>query len=164
MAQLTLIADARAHRMTALGGGRLIRAPRPADTNKLGQLCFDCQVPGADLASSAEAVAETRAFFRGEFGEFWPGASGVIDSDGELIAALLAVHRAPWAGTPDCPFITDLFTSPGHRRQGLARALLTRCLTQASKTPRPQVALRADNASTPAIRLYQSLGFRPHCS
>lgn len=158
--QLTLIADARAVGMRPLADGLTVRAPGPADADDLGQLYFDCRVPGANLASSAEAVAETRAFFRGEFGQFWPEASGVIDNDGELIAALLAVHRAPWDDTPDCPFITDLFTEPGLRRRGLARALLTRCLAQASTTPRPQVALRVDSDNTPAMRLYQSLGFR----
>src|SRR5262249_46661649 len=106
--------------------------------------------------------SETRAFFRGDFGVFWPAASGVIEFDGRLVAALLAVHRAPWDDTPDCPFITDLFTAPEHRRRGLARALLARCFTEASVTARPQVALRADGDNAPAMRLYESLGFRSH--
>lgn len=160
MTQLTLIADARALGIMPLPAGLAVRAPRPTDVEALGQLYFDCRVPGANLTGSAGAVAETRAFFHGEFGQPWPQASGVIDNGGTLIAALLAVHRAPWDDTPDCPFITDLFTEPGQRRRGLARALLTRCLAEASASPRPKVALRVDSDNTPAMLLYQSLGFR----
>jgi ribosomal protein S18 acetylase RimI-like enzyme len=157
--QLTLIVNAVASHAMPLPGGFGIRAPRAADADQLGQLYFDCQVPGAGLTDVAEGVDEVRAFFLGEFGEFWPEASGVIEAGGRLVAALLAVHRAPWDDTPDCPFITDLFTEPGHRRYGFARALLIRCLNAASATARPKVALRVDSENTPALRLYESLGF-----
>ena len=160
MAQVTLISDAVAVKLVPLPAGFAVRAPRVTDADGLGRLYFDCQVPGADLADLTEGVAEIRAFFRGEFGEFWPGGSGVIEFDGRLVAALLAVHRAPWDDTPDCPFITDLFTELANRRHGLARALVSRCLTEASATTRPQVALRADSDNAPAVRLYEDLGFR----
>lgn len=122
---------------------------------------YDCQVPGADVASSEVAISETRAFFRGEFGEFWAEASGVAETSGRLVAAALAVHRALWDDTPDCPFITDLHTDPGFRRRGLARILVTRCMNRASTTPRPRVALRVDSDNLPAMQLYESLGFQP---
>lgn len=161
MAQLTLIADAVAGEMASLSVGFAVRAPWAADSERLGRLYFDCQVPGADLGDVAEAIGEIRGYFKGEFGEFWPEASGVVETGGQLLAALLAVHRAPWDDTPDCPFITDLFTDPGYRRDGFARALMIRCLTEASATSRPRVALRVDSGNTPALRLYESLGFRP---
>src|SRR5215469_3675982 len=141
-------------------GGFLIRAPSAPDVDQLGQLYYDCQVPGANLASNAEAISETRAFFRGEFGEFWAAASGVAERGGRLIAALLAVHRAPWDDTPDCPFITDLHTDPAFRRCGLARSPVLRCPNQAGTTARPRVALRVDSGNLPAMRLYESLGFQ----
>jgi N-alpha-acetyltransferase 10/11 len=164
VAQLTLVADAFAGNVAPLAAGFGVRAPRAADADEIGQLYFDCQVPGADLAGSREAIEEVRAFFRGGFGEFWSAASGVVETGGRLVAALLAVHRAPWDDTPDCPFITDLFTEPQHRRHGLARGLLLRCLTEASATTRPRVALRADSENVPAMRLYESLGFRRYDS
>ncbi|HET7012559.1 MAG TPA: GNAT family N-acetyltransferase [Streptosporangiaceae bacterium] len=157
---MTLVADAVAGSLVPLAAGFEVRAPRAADADEIGQLYFDCEVPGAGLASSREAVEETRAFFRGGFGEFWPAASGVIETGGRLVAALLAVHRAPWDDTPDCPFITDLFTEPEFRRHGFARGLLLRCLTEASATTRPRVALRAESENAPAMRLYESFGFR----
>jgi GNAT superfamily N-acetyltransferase len=146
--------------MRPLPAGFVVRVPRADDTDGLGQLFFDCQVPGAELAGVAEGIEENRAFFRGEFGEFWPAGSGVIEFDGRLVAALLAVRRAVWDGTPDCPFVTDLFTEPAYRRHGLARALLARCLNEAGAMSRPRIALRADDDNVPAMRLYESLGFR----
>lgn len=160
VAQLTLMADAVAVDGAPLPGGFAVRTPRARDADEIGQLYFDCQVPGADLADAGEGIDETRAFFRGEFGEFWAAGSGVIETGGRLVAALLAVHRAPWDDTPDCPFITDLFTDPGYRRYGFGRALLIRCLTEASATSRPKLALRVDSENTPALRLYESLSFR----
>ena len=160
MAQLTLIADAGTARLMRLPDGLAVRPPRVTDAEQLGQLYFDCRVPGANLTSSTEAIDEVRSFFDGEFGEYWPDASGLVENDGRLRAALLAVHRAPWDDTPDCPFITDLFVEPGSRRQGLARALLTRCLAAASGTARPFAALRVDSDNAPAMRLYASFGFR----
>ncbi len=159
MTQLTLIADAVAGELAPLPVGFAVRAPRPGDADQLGRLYFDCQVPGADLADVVEGIDEVRAFFLGEFGEFWPEASGVVEFGGQLVAALLAVHRAPWDDTPDCPFITDLFTEPEYRRYGLARVLMERCLTEASASARPRVALRVDSENVPALRLYESLGF-----
>jgi ribosomal protein S18 acetylase RimI-like enzyme len=159
MAQLTLIADGRAMAPLGLPAGFAMRSPRAADTEKLGQLYFGSGVPGARHVNVAEAIQEVRSFFQSEFGDFWPKASGVIERDGNLVAALLAVRRAPWDDIPDCPFITDLFTDQRFRRQGLARTLLIRCLTQASSTARPQVALRVDSGNTPAIHLYQRMGF-----
>ena len=56
----------------------------------------------------------------------------------------------------------DLFTDQRFRRQGLARALLSKCLNEAARTARSQVALRADTGNTPAVRLYQAMGFKPY--
>jgi N-alpha-acetyltransferase 10/11 len=159
MTQLTLIADGRATAPLGLPGGFAMRSPEAADTEKLGQLYFDARVPGAHHGDAAETIQEVRSFFQGEFGDFWPAASGVIEHDGKLVAALLAVRRTPWDDTPECPFITDLFTDQRFRCRGLARTLLIRCLTQASSTARPRVALRVDSDNTPAMRLYQRMGF-----
>ncbi len=162
MTQITLIADARPMPAGRLPSGFVMRAPETGDTEQLGQLYFDSHVPGSDHKFAADAIQEVSSFFRGEFGDFWPVASGLIEHDGKVAAALLTVHRAPWEDTPDCPFITDLFTDQKFRRQGLARGLLSRCLNQAARTVRPNVALRADTGNTPAVRLYQAMGFRPY--
>lgn len=162
MPQLTLIAEARPSIVPDLPTGFTMREPRPVDAEQLGRLIFESHIPGATHANIAEAITEMHAGFRGEFGEPWPGASGLIEHEGDVVAALLAVHRAPWYGTPDCPFVTDLFADQRFRRLGLARALLMRCLAQASMIDRARVALRVDSANAAAVRLYESLDFRPY--
>jgi len=162
MTQLTLIAEGRAAEPPGLADGYAVRSPVEGDTERLGRLYFDAGVPYANLAHPEAAVDEVRAFFLGEFGKFWPAASGVVEHDGRLVAALLAVHRAPWDDTPDGPFITDLFTDPGFRSRGLGRALVARCLDAVHRSARRSVALRVESENTPAVHLYQSFGFRPY--
>ena len=128
----------------------------------LGQLYFYAVVPYANLAHAEAAVEEIHAFFRGECGDFWPAASGVVEHNGALVAALLAVHRAPWDDTPDGPFITDLFTDPGFRCRGLGRALIARCLDAVHRSAQGCAALRVESENAPAVHLYESFGFRPY--
>jgi N-alpha-acetyltransferase 10/11 len=78
-----------------------------------------------------------------------------------LAAAILTIHRAPWEGAPDCPFIIELFTSPTHRRRGLARAALTHAHNAALASRAIAIALRVDADNIPAISLYRGLGFAP---
>ena len=94
MTQITLIADARPMQAGRRPSGFVMRAPETGDTGELGQLYFDCHVPGADHKIAADAIQEVNSFFRGEFGDFWPDASGLIERDGKVAAALLTVHRA----------------------------------------------------------------------
>jgi ribosomal protein S18 acetylase RimI-like enzyme len=159
---MTLVAEARPAILPGLPAGFTIREPEVADAERLGRLYFESDVPGATCRSAAEAITEIRSCFQGEFGDLWSGASGLIEHGSDLVAALLAVHRAPWDDTPDCPFITDLFTDHRFRRQGLARALLVRCLTRTSMIDGPCLALRVDSANKAAIRLYESVGFHPN--
>jgi ribosomal protein S18 acetylase RimI-like enzyme len=162
MTQLTLIAGGRVAELPGLAAGFTVRPPAEGDAGRLGQLYFDAGVPYANLAHAEAAVEEILAFFRGEFGDFWPDASGVVEHDGRLVAALLAVHRAPWDDTPDGPFITDLFTDPGFRRRGLGRVLMARCLAAVHRSARQWVALRVESDNAPAVHLYRSFGFRPY--
>src|ERR1017187_4670412 len=158
---MTLIAETRSAILPGLPAGFTMREPEAADAEQLGRLYFESDVPGATCRSAAEAIKEIRSCFQGELGGLWSGASGLIEHGSGLVAALLAVHRAPWDDTPDCPFIIDLFTDHRFRRQGLARALLMRCLTRTSMTDRPRLALRVDSANQAAIRLYERAGFHP---
>ena len=70
------------------------------------------------------------------------------------------MRRAPWDGTPDCPFVIELFTARAFRRRGLARFLLDRCLAAAHHGGEPAVALRVDSDNAAARALYDRLGFR----
>ncbi|WP_090768553.1 GNAT family N-acetyltransferase [Nonomuraea maritima] len=161
MSQLTLMATAQPTDRPMLPVGLTLRVPAVSDAEELGRLYFESFPPGVACASLTEAVDEVRAAFKGEFGDLWIEASGVIESQDELVAAILVVHRAPWPDTPDCPFITDLYTAPSRRRQGFGRLLLANSLTMASTTDRPRLALRVESTNAPAVALYTSLAFHP---
>jgi hypothetical protein len=60
MAQMTLIAAARQEIMPGPPAGFVIREPAPADAEQAGRLYFDSDVPGANLASAADAIREIR--------------------------------------------------------------------------------------------------------
>jgi ribosomal protein S18 acetylase RimI-like enzyme len=135
----------------------------------LGRLYFEAYEPGEACASLAEAEADIRAAFAGEYGELWPAASlvaisggsvsggsvsGGSVSGGSVVAAIQVVRRAPWPDTPDCSFAIELFTDRAYRRRGLGRALVLGAMAVTG-----QLALRVSPDNTAALALYRSLGF-----
>ena len=139
--------------------GYAVRACQRSDIESLGRLYHDAYEPGAACDTLEEAIADIRASFDGAYGKLWPAASSLIHRRGDPVAALLTVRRTPWDDTPDCPFIIELFTARAHRRRGLARALVARCLWAARRAGESAVALRVDPGNTAARALYESLGF-----
>jgi hypothetical protein len=68
--------------------GVTVRAPAASDPCRLGQLCYDWHVPGANLATVAAAIADTRTFCRGEFGPFCHQAGGIPETAGSPVVVL----------------------------------------------------------------------------
>lgn len=158
---LTLIADRPPETRTAPPHPYEVRPARRSDTERLGALYLVAYDPGVAAAHLDHAVADIRASFAGEYGLLWEEASPVASLDGELVAAVLTVRRAPWPDTPDHPFVIETFTAPDHRRRGLARALLSVTFDAvAGSDDGGCLALRVDPANTAALALYRSLGFR----
>lgn len=157
----TLIArtDADLPGRVVVPAGADVRPCRRSDADGLGRLYFEAYEPGIACDTLDEAVADIHASFEGDYGELWPAGSLLIERGGEPIAALLTVRRAPWDGTPDGPFVIELFTARAWRRQGLARLLVQRCLAIAREEGEPTVALRVDPDNAAARSLYASLGF-----
>jgi hypothetical protein len=97
--------------------GVVLREPSPADTEELGRLYYEAYDPPV-VENEAAAIDDIRITFEGAYGPLNLTGSRlafVAGSAGEasvLIGALLVVDRAPWPGTPDCPFIIEAFTSP----------------------------------------------------
>lgn len=157
----TLIRSDRSVPAPPVPAGCLLRPSRPTDLESLGALYFHSYEPGQACASLAEATADIRAAFAGEYGELWPQASLVaVTADRQIIAAIQIVKRAPWPDTPDCPFIIELFSARAHRRRGVARSLVLGALTVLANAGRPQLALRVSADNHPALHLYRSLGFQ----
>lgn len=160
MAQLTLAAATR--NLTDLDAGTprgySVRSSDTQDARAIGCLYFASYKPGQACDTLEEAISDVEASFAGAYGEYWFEASPVVEHDGSIVAAVMTVRRAPWDDVPDCPFIIELLTAPDHRRRGLARLLLVRTAQTTSETDE-KVALRVDSGNTPAVRLYECLGF-----
>jgi GNAT superfamily N-acetyltransferase len=136
-----------------LPDGVVRRTPTRADTTNLGRLYFESYEPGIACATEHEAIEDITATFDGTYGPLSADLSWLAVDGDQLIGALLIVDRAPWPDTPNCPFIIELFTTPRHRRRGLARALLA--------TTSTEVALRVSDDNLPVLQLYESVGFQP---
>ncbi|MGH8911512.1 MAG: GNAT family N-acetyltransferase [Acidimicrobiia bacterium] len=136
-----------------------MRAPSRDDIQSLGRLYFESYERGKGAASIEAAVTDVEASFAGGYGELWPQASPVVVHDGGLVAAVMAVRRAPWEDTPNCPFIVEVFVAAGHRRRGLARMGLRRSFEVIAEADEEAVSLRVDEDNTAARELYRSLGF-----
>jgi N-alpha-acetyltransferase 10/11 len=60
---------------------------------------------------------------------------------------------------PDCPWLIEVFTDPGHRGTALARTLLRAACTVIAEAGEERVGLTVDADNGPAVTLYRSLGF-----
>ncbi len=143
-----------------LPAGYTLRPCRPADIADLGRLYFESYEPGVACSDLSEAIDDMEAAFNGAYGQLWHEASLVaVGQDEQIVAAIQVVQSAPWEDTPDCPFIIELFTSPGYRRRGLARALLHASMKVVCEGNHRHLALRAARDNLPAMALYGSVGF-----
>jgi N-alpha-acetyltransferase 10/11 len=132
--------------------GVVLRPPAVEDAPLLGKLYFEAYDAGVAAATEREALEDIELTFAGEYGVLAPNLSRLAWDGDQLVGALLVVERAPWPDTPDCPFIIELFTARSHRRQGIAKVLLSVC---ADVT----VALRVQGDNVAALALYRSTGF-----
>lgn len=103
-------------------------------------------------------VADIRASFAGEYEDLQLGTSPVV-RDGEIVAAIMIVHRASWNDVPKCSFIIELFTDRTQRRRRLGRALLAACFTAVRNGEGTSVTLQVDAGNRPARFLYDSMAF-----
>lgn len=162
MSNLTLIADA-ADVGAAVGptpaADYRVRPSRPTDADRLGALYFGSYEAGEASSSLAEAIADVRASFAGEYGDYLFDASPIVEHGSEIVAAVMTVARAPWDDTPDCPFVIELFTDRRHRRRGLAADLVRRAASSLGPGD-TSIALRVAADNTAALALYERLGFR----
>ena len=83
----------------------------------------------------------------------------MVVCDGALAAAVLTVRRGSWENAPDCPYIIEVFTTPGQRRRGLARATMQATMATLHAAGERQVALTVASENGPALALYRALGF-----
>lgn len=138
--------------------GRL-RASTPADLEAIARLYFDSYPPGVASATLDEAIDDVRLSFDGGYGDYWHGASPVLERTSEIVGAVMTVRRPIWEDVADRPFIIEVLVDPGHRRQGVARALVSEALRVVEREGEEAVSLRVAADNHTALSLYASLGF-----
>lgn len=91
------------------------------------------------------------------------GLCWLAERDGAAVGAvtLVLLDLQPWPEdrTNRDGYVVNLYVEPAHRRQGIARVLLDRCLATARELPVRRLFLHATAAGRP---LYESLGFTPN--
>ena len=81
-----------------------------------------------------------------------PCARFLIALNGDTVVGYLGCHHVADEG-----FVANVAVHPSHRRQGVARALVTHAVNQGHSLSRLTLEVRASNIA--AISLYESLGF-----
>ncbi|MEF2280174.1 GNAT family N-acetyltransferase [Deinococcus sp. YIM 134068] len=129
------------------------RHATPADAETIARHRYPEESNAAERPIYAAWVAD--ALRRGVYLGF------LVENAGEVVAGagLTLLEWGPTRGDP-CPYrarIVNVWTHPDHRRRGLARALVTRCLDAARDRGVTRVSLGTSELARP---LYESLGFR----
>ena len=129
------------------------------ESRALAELYFAAYLPANLCDSLDSAIEEIALTFAGGYGPVWsPGNMGTW-VDGTLTGAVMAVLAPDWASPFTGPFIIELFTAPTHRKLGIGRHLLERCLSAAHDEQHTHVALKVDFDNAIAQSLYLSTGF-----
>ena len=132
------------------------RSPEPTDAEALACLMLDAYRGSTDDEGETieDAREEIRRLFGGDYGDFLPECSEVIERDAKIVAATLLTL---WQGVP---LVSFSMTSPAWKRSGLARAGLRRTMNRLLQRGNRQLQLFVTRGNDPAERLYESLGFR----
>lgn len=156
--QLTLTRKAGTPpRAPGLPASVVVRPIQQADLEAVGRLYW-ASYPEGEVGDVADATADVRSSWDGEYGTWLHQASLLAEKNGSPIAAILTVDGPPWDDVSDLIFIIDLFTDPTHRRCGVGEMLVAAALS--GLDPAPVVGLRVESDNEPAVRLYRKLGFR----
>jgi ribosomal protein S18 acetylase RimI-like enzyme len=136
-----------------------MRPPEPADVPRLASLMLRAYTGTADDEgeNEAQALVEVENTFAGGYGSFVRDCSRVIERNGMLASAVLITR---WENRA---FVAFTMTQPEYKRQGLCRVCMISAMNALAAEGEEEVWLAVTLANTPAIALYQSLGFVLQC-
>jgi GNAT superfamily N-acetyltransferase len=129
-----------------------IRTVVPADLTGLARLMLDAYVGTIDYEDENldDAAEEVRSFLDD------PGSlldrSYIVEDEGEIVSAVLV---SMWQGRP---FIGYVMTLPSHKKQGLARLVITHAITRLADDGHERVVLYITDGNTPSENLFRSVG------
>ena len=92
----------------------------------------------------------------------YPDLFLVAEHDGEIVGYIMCrIERSLWGLKPPRGHVISIAVLPGHRRKGIATALLREALSRMSERyGATECYLEVRVSNTPAISLYEKLGFR----
>jgi ribosomal protein S18 acetylase RimI-like enzyme len=136
------------------------RQAQAADWEALRQLRLRALADAPDaFASTLEAeVAFPDEVWR-QRAEGDPGSVTFIAREGGVDVGLVRVSAEP--DIPGRMHLVSMWVDPGHRRQGVARALVAQGVRWAAERGGRELSLWVADHNTAARRLYERLGFRP---
>lgn len=133
-----------------------VRTFKQADVPALGDLMYRAYLDTVDYEGETQedAVAEVRKTVQGEYGEFVPSCSTVVERSGSLLSATLITR---FQGRP---FVAFTITDPGFWFQGLARECMQQAMSELFARGERELRLAVTLANAPAVKLYCNLGFQ----
>ncbi len=108
---------------------------------------------GMHVGSEEDWRGYITGILRGESGRFMPDASFVALDGAQLTGAILVTE---WM---ESPLVAEIGVAADHRRQGIARALLSAASTRLASVGLGRWALYVTVGNEPAIALYRAFGF-----
>ncbi len=114
----------------------------------------------ADVPSAAALEKEIfgeEAWSAGDYMETLalPFTTSLAAVEGDRLIGLAVVRNAAGEG-----YLSNIFVSPNYRRRGIGRLLLNTLFSRVSAGITEGFVLEVREGNTPAIRLYESLGFQ----
>jgi ribosomal protein S18 acetylase RimI-like enzyme len=114
--------------------------------------------PGAFASTLAAELAFPDDVWRQRAGDD-PSAASFVATDGGADIGLAKIFAEP--DPPGRAHLVAMWVDPGHRRQGVAQALIDRAIGWAAEHHTHEVVLWVADENAAARRLYEGLGFRP---
>lgn len=90
------------------------------------------------------------------------GFASVLGTDGEVVAKGRAARGDGHSGSEDWMGITNVWVSPDQRRRGLATVVMRALLDWGAERGATTAYLQTRGENTPALALYERLGFLTH--
>lgn len=140
-------------RKVAVAAG--IRPFQQGDETGLGVLLYEAYLGTIDQQEETldQAHAEIRKTLSGDYGDFLPKCSMVLERQGQLLSAVLITRYQ------NKPFVAFTVTSPAHKNCGLARSCLNAAMSALAAIGEQEIRLVVTLANEPAYHLYKTLGF-----
>jgi len=136
-----------------------VRGVRPCDEQGLAVLLYAAYRGTIDDEGEtfSDALAEIGKTLAGDYGDFLPECSFLIE-EGEFIASAVLIS---WWEPHQAPLVVFTMTRPEHRRKGYARTLIQGSMNALIDRGYNRLTLVVTEGNTPAQRLYDRLGFKP---